>query len=220
MATVYRNASVDQMRDRAVAYWKKRLRESFAAVPGGAAIVTKHAGGPDQGHAVCGTAGQSELDALVDKLDNLDALSRWVYKKSPDEIASETPFERECRAVASDMYAHCTLILDHMHNAFDYHQQGVLSRAEMLTWIGYIGDIGNHPIMLMTLDNWVREKYLSKDFYDDVILGSLPGEKDGGLAFGYFLEKGINGKEGQKEWKNRVDALQTYPQTGLRLKVD
>jgi hypothetical protein len=65
-------------------------------------------------------------------------------------------------------YSHLSSIFGVMHSALDYQREAVMSADELKTWLGYVTDIGPHPLLLVTLWGWHDEQYMSRQFADAV----------------------------------------------------
>jgi hypothetical protein len=67
-------------------------------------------------------------------------------------------------AQARKVFLHLQDAFYHVHNAFDYWRNGILSEGEWKTWKGYIREIGPHPVLLAVIWNGHRNRYFSQDF--------------------------------------------------------
>jgi hypothetical protein len=65
----------------------------------------------------------------------------------------------------------------HVMNAFDFHDDGVLTYAEWLTWKGIIGEMNSHPVLMAVIWHGYQNRYLSRQFADflrDELCGRSP----------------------------------------------
>ena len=67
-------------------------------------------------------------------------------------------------AHARKVFLHLQDVFYHVHNAYDYWRNGILSEGEWKTWKGYIREIGPHPVLLAVILNGHRNRYFSQDF--------------------------------------------------------
>lgn len=52
----------------------------------------------------------------------------------------------------------------HVHSAFDYNRDGILSDGEWLTWKGLLREVNAHPIILAVIWQGYQNRYFSSDF--------------------------------------------------------
>lgn len=75
---------------------------------------------------------------------------------SPRRREATEPVRRLFLFVQSNVY--------HVHNAFDYRQDGVIREAEWETWNGLIAEMNSHPVLLMTIWHGHTNRYFSRKF--------------------------------------------------------
>jgi hypothetical protein len=61
-------------------------------------------------------------------------------------------------------FSHLSSIFGVMHSALDYQREAVMSAAELGTWLGYVSDVGPHPLLLTTMWGWHDSRYMSREF--------------------------------------------------------
>ena len=87
----------------------------------------------------------------------------WNLMYGPDQLtprldapAENCSLRRAYLYIASNLY--------HVHNAFDYWQDGILDAGEWRTWSGLISNIGPHPLLLVAIWDGYQNHYFSKCF--------------------------------------------------------
>ena len=80
---------------------------------------------------------------------------------------SETLLDTNKRAETKNLrkiYLYTQSYLYHIHNAFDYWQDGILLEDEWKTWKGIMREMSAHPIFITTIYQGYKYNYFSKDF--------------------------------------------------------
>jgi hypothetical protein len=72
-------------------------------------------------------------------------------------------------------FIHLTSLFGIMHSALDYQNAGVMSAGELTGWLGYVTDIGPHPLLLATFWSWHESRYMSREFAEKVRAKLLEG---------------------------------------------
>ena len=71
-----------------------------------------------------------------------------LYSSAFSIDAFQNPARREETAKIRKVFLHAQNQVYHVHNAFDYHQDGVLTDGEWETWRGSIRELHGHPMLL------------------------------------------------------------------------
>lgn len=62
------------------------------------------------------------------------------------------------------VFLYTQAVLYHIHNAFDYQKDGILTKAEWVTWQGSIREMSAHPVFLTVVWQGHKFSYFSKKF--------------------------------------------------------
>jgi hypothetical protein len=82
------------------------------------------------------------------------------------KLVELNPPEDEIQDIADlrRVKSHLTLILNELHTAYDFWSKGVMKKAELETWLGYLTLIGPHPLFLAEIEHWKQGKFMSRNF--------------------------------------------------------
>jgi hypothetical protein len=99
-------------------------------------------------------------DDKVTTAESAAALVNALYDL--DQFAD--PAVRQKNKKARELFLHTQEVFYHVHNAFDYKEDGILSANEWDTWKGQIREIGANPMMLAVIWQGWQYKYFSREF--------------------------------------------------------
>lgn len=116
-------------------------------------------------------------DSLIINSQNVRELYFWIngYKSFEDTITKKNS------ELLRQFFLYAQTLIFHIHNAFDYQKEGIISTQEWTTWKGLIRDVSAHPIILVVFYDAILHKYCSQSFAEFIkeeLLINSPKETD------------------------------------------
>ncbi|MCK9392169.1 MAG: hypothetical protein M0Q01_11465 [Syntrophales bacterium] len=117
--------------------------------------------------------GLLDADDKVTNAESASALEKALF----DLDQFKDPKVRKKNKKAVELFLHTGETFYHVHNSFDYMQDGILSKKEWDTWKGQIREIGANPMLLAVIYQGWKYQYFSRKygkFIQDELCAKIP----------------------------------------------
>lgn len=143
-------------------------------------------------------------DDSLSEITTAQGLHDYIWSTDTWRMA-DTGKKKEQLQQLRKIYLHSETYLYHIHNAFDYKEEGIISDGEWDTWAGLISDIGANPIFLSAIHSAYEQGYMSKPFAEELKQRLIqdPKQKE---VIGFFYPKLL-----EQAWVNNFSTYNNWP---------